>query len=165
MKSKILIPVSLCLGALVVSVPVFAHHSSFAFDNESTLIIKGRVTEWFWANPHCLLKLDVTTDSGEVVRWVTETQAPANMIDAGWRKSDLKPGDEVNPRRVDVSVPDSWEEKAGKELSAAVERFLRDASKAPPWESSGIIWAEMCARLNEALVCYRKGKNNVEDRS
>ncbi len=95
MKSKILIPVSLCLGALVVSVPVFAHHSSFAFDNESTLIIKGRVTEWFWANPHCLLKLDVTTDSGEVVRWVTETQAPANMIDAGWRKSDLKPGDEV----------------------------------------------------------------------
>ncbi|MEE8543703.1 MAG: DUF6152 family protein [Gammaproteobacteria bacterium] len=95
MKSKILIPVSLCLGALVVSVPVFAHHSSFAFDNESTLIIKGRVTEWYWANPHCLLKLDVTTDSGEVVRWVTETQAPANMIDAGWRKSDLKPGDEV----------------------------------------------------------------------
>ena len=95
MKSKILIPVSLCLGALVVSVPVFAHHSSFAFDNESTLIIKGRVTEWFWANPHCLLKLDVTTDGGEVVQWVTETQAPANMVDAGWRKNDLKPGDEV----------------------------------------------------------------------
>jgi hypothetical protein len=61
----------------------------------NTLTIKGRVTEWYWANPHCLLKLDVMTDSGEVVHWVTETQAPANMIDAGWRKNDLKPGDEV----------------------------------------------------------------------
>ena len=34
-------------------------------------------------------------DNGEVVHWVTETQAPANMIDAGCRKNDLKGGDEV----------------------------------------------------------------------
>ncbi len=95
MKCKSLISVSLSLGALIVAVPVAAHHSSFAFDNENILTIKGTVTEWYWANPHCLLKLDVMTDSGEIVRWVTETQAPANMIDAGWRKSDLKPGDEV----------------------------------------------------------------------
>ena len=95
MKSKIVISVSLCLGALIVAVPVFAHHSSFAFDNENALSIKGRVTEWYWANPHCLLKLDVMNDSGEIVSWVAETQAPANMIDAGWRRNDLKPGDEV----------------------------------------------------------------------
>ena len=95
MKCKSLISVSLCLGALIVAVPVPAHHSAVAFDTENTLTIKGRVTEWYWANPHCLLKLDVMTDSGEVVRWVAETQAPANMIDAGWRKSDLKPGDQV----------------------------------------------------------------------
>ncbi len=94
MKGKIIIPVSLCLGALIVAVPAFAHHGFAAFGME-TLNIKGRVTEWYWANPHCLLKLDVMTDSGEVVHWVTETQAPANMIDAGWRKNDLKPGDEV----------------------------------------------------------------------
>ena len=95
MKSNIVISMSLCLPALIVALPTFAHHSSFAFDTENPLIIKGRVTEWFWANPHCLLKLDVMADSGEVVHWVAETQAPANMIDAGWRKNDLKPGDEV----------------------------------------------------------------------
>ena len=95
MKSKIVISVSLCLGASIVAVPVFAHHSSFAFDNENALSIKCRVTEWYWANPHCLLKLDVMNDSGEIVSWVAETQAPANMIDAGWRRNDLKPGDEV----------------------------------------------------------------------
>jgi hypothetical protein len=93
-KRKIVIVVSLCLGALIVAIPAFAHHGFAAFGMQ-TLTIKGRVTEWYWANPHCLLKLDVMTDSGEIVHWVTETQAPANMIDAGWRKNDLKPGDEV----------------------------------------------------------------------
>ncbi len=95
MKRMIIIPVSLFLGALLVAVPTFAHHSTAAFEKDKTVTISGRITEWFWANPHCLLKLDVTTGGGEVVQWVTETQAPANMIDAGWRKNDLKPGDEV----------------------------------------------------------------------
>ncbi len=94
MKSKLVILVSLSFAALIVAVPAFAHHGFAAF-GMNTLTIKGRVTEWYWANPHCLLKLDVMADSGEVVHWVAETQAPANMVDAGWRKNDLKPGDEV----------------------------------------------------------------------
>lgn len=95
MKSKTVVSVPVCLIALIVATPASSHHSAFAFDTESTLVVQGTVTEWFWANPHCLLKFDVTTDSGEVVHWVTETQAPANMVDAGWRKNDLRPGDEV----------------------------------------------------------------------
>ena len=95
MKSNVVVSVPLCFVALTVAVPVFAHHSAFAFDTERTLVVAGTVTEWFWANPHCLLKFDVETDSGDVVHWVTETQAPANLIDAGWRKNDLGPGDEV----------------------------------------------------------------------
>ena len=95
MKSKTVILVSLSLGALIVAVSASAHHSVAAFANGKTLTLNGTVTEWYWANPHCLLKFDVQTDSGEVVQWVAETQAPANMIDAGWRKNDLKPGDEI----------------------------------------------------------------------
>ena len=57
--------------------------------------MKGTVAEWFWANPHCLLKYDVKDDNGQVVRWVAETQAPINMIGAGWRKDSFKPGDSV----------------------------------------------------------------------
>jgi len=30
-----------------------------------------------------------------VVHWVAESGAPANMIDAGWRKNSIKPGDQV----------------------------------------------------------------------
>lgn len=94
MKSKIVIPLSVSLGALIVALPVSAHHGFAAFGSQ-ILTIEGTVTEWYWANPHCLLKLNVMSDSGEVMQWVTETQAPANMIDAGWRKNDLQPGDEV----------------------------------------------------------------------
>lgn len=95
MKNSIVVSVPACLVALTLVNPVFAHHSAFAFDTENTMIIEGTVTEWFWANPHCLLMIDVMTNNGDIVHWVTETQAPANMIDAGWRKNDLKPGDEV----------------------------------------------------------------------
>ncbi len=95
MKRKIVIHLSLSLGALIVAVPMFAHHSGAAFETGKNLTIEGTVTEWFWANPHCLLKFDVKTDSSEVVQWVAETRAPANMIDAGWRKNSLKPGDQV----------------------------------------------------------------------
>ena len=94
-KRAIFVAVPVCVLALTGTVPVFAHHSAFAFDTERTVIVEGTVTEWFWANPHCLLKFAVSTDSGDLVHWVTETQAPANMIDAGWRKNDLKSGDEV----------------------------------------------------------------------
>ncbi len=95
MRNANFVAIPICLFALLGMVSAGAHHSAFAFDTERTLIVSGTVTEWFWANPHCLLKFDVTTDSGEIVQWVTETQAPANMIDAGWRKNDLRPGDEV----------------------------------------------------------------------
>ena len=95
MKPKCIARVVLSLATSLATLPVIAHHSAYAFDTERTLAVAGTVTEWFWANPHCLLKFDVVDDNGDVVHWVTETQAPANMIDAGWRKNDLKPGDVV----------------------------------------------------------------------
>ena len=95
MKRKIAIYLSLSLGAWILAVPLFVHHSTGNYVTGTTVTIKGTVTEWFWANPHCLLKLDVKVTSGEVVHWVAETGAPANMVDAGWRKNSLKPGDQV----------------------------------------------------------------------
>ena len=47
------------LLAGVVSTPVLAHHGNAAFDVGKTLEMKGTVTEWIWANPHCWLKFDV----------------------------------------------------------------------------------------------------------
>jgi hypothetical protein len=119
MKRNIPIRLSLSLGAwIVVAFPTFAHHSTANYVTGTPVTIQGTVTEWFWANPHCLLKLDVKTESGEVVRWIAETGAPANMVDAGWRKNSLKPGDQVT-----VTLRPS---KNGKPLGSAVRVVFPD---------------------------------------
>jgi hypothetical protein len=94
-KVKYLTVLALAIGMLIVCAPSFAHHGSAATFESKTTTTKGTVVEWVWSNPHCLLRFDEKTDSGEVRHWVVETQAPANMIDAGWSKNSFKPGEEV----------------------------------------------------------------------
>ena len=83
------------VGLLIVAGPLLAHHANAVFDVGKRVTVKGTVTEWFWANPHCLLRLDVKDDNGQVVHWVAETQAPPNMIPFGWSKQSFAAGDEV----------------------------------------------------------------------
>ena len=83
------------VGLLIVSGPLLAHHANAVFDVGKRVTVTGTVTEWFWANPHCLLRFDVKDDTGQVVHWVAETQAPPNMIPFGWAKQSFTAGDEV----------------------------------------------------------------------
>jgi hypothetical protein len=89
------------LGALLVtliSTSVFAHHGNAAFDLGKTLELKGKVTEWIWANPHCWLKFDVTDESGKTVNWVVEATNSADLMERGWSRSLFKFGDDVTVR-------------------------------------------------------------------
>jgi hypothetical protein len=92
---KRLMALSVAVGALVVSGPLFAHHGNSAFDGNHRLALKGTVTEWYWANPHCVLQFDVTDDKGQVVHWAAETSNPSDMANRSWGKMTLKPGDQV----------------------------------------------------------------------
>jgi hypothetical protein len=48
------------------------------------------------ANPHSVLKFDVTDDKGDVVHWIVESSAPsANQARIRLTKDSLKPGDKV----------------------------------------------------------------------
>jgi len=90
--------VSLSAVAVVLlstTMPLFAHHGTAVFDTSKTLTMKGRVAEWDWSNPHCLLQFDVKNESGGMVHWIAETQNPGNMVYVGWAKASFKPGDEV----------------------------------------------------------------------
>ena len=95
MKGKFSTALALAVGLLIISAPVLAHHGSAATFESKSVTAKGVVVDWLWSNPHCLLRVDEATDSGEVKHWIAETQAPANMIDAGWSKNSFKPGEEV----------------------------------------------------------------------
>jgi len=86
----------LAVGLLVASAPVMAHHGDGStFGGGAEITVKGTVTEWFWANPHCLLKFDVKGDDGQIQHWVGETQSPATIFASGWNKFMFKPGDQV----------------------------------------------------------------------
>jgi hypothetical protein len=86
---------AVALGLLGLSVPLFAHHGTSVFDTTKTLVLKGSVTEWDWANPHCLLQFDVKNEGSRVEHWIAESQNPAEMVSLGWGKTSFKPGDEV----------------------------------------------------------------------
>jgi hypothetical protein len=77
------------------STPVLAHHGNAAFDVGKTLELKGTVTEWIWANPHCWLKFDVKDESGKTVNWVVEATNSADLMERGWSRLLFKPGDAV----------------------------------------------------------------------
>jgi hypothetical protein len=86
---------ALVVSALIAAVPLLAHHGNAAFDSSKKLTLKGTVTEWVWANPHCWLKFDVKDDKGEVIHWLAEETNPPGLINSGWYKDSLKVGDEV----------------------------------------------------------------------
>ena len=95
MRAKYSVVLATTVGVLMVSTPLFAHHGNAAFDVGKKVTLKGTVTEWVWANPHCWLKFDVKDDKGSVVHWVAETNNLADMIERGWSMRSFKPGDEV----------------------------------------------------------------------
>ena len=82
------------LAVLAISSPVFAHHGNASYENKP-VTIKGTVTKWLWTNPHSFLMLDVTDESGKVVHWVCENQAPSTLVNFGYNAKTFKAGDEV----------------------------------------------------------------------
>jgi hypothetical protein len=85
-----IIGIALCLSATAA-----AHHGGASFDTSREITLKGTVTEWIWANPHCFLKFDAMDDTGTVRNWAVETQNPTDMTRRGWARTSFKAGDAV----------------------------------------------------------------------
>jgi len=105
--------------------PLRAHHGNASFDTSKRVTMKGTVTEWIWANPHCFLKIDARDDTGGVRNWALETQNPTAMTQRGWSRQAFKIGDQVTVvleavkngaaigRIVSVMLPDGSTLSAG----------------------------------------------------
>lgn len=120
MKGKFLIVFALGIS-VSISLPLSAHHGNAAYDTENRITVKGTVTQWFWANPHCVLQFDATDSSGQVVHWGAETENPTTMSHSGWTKTSFKPGDEVTVTMITV--------KNGKPIGRIVEVVLPNGQK------------------------------------
>jgi hypothetical protein len=75
-KSRLMIFIALAAGLLVLCGPVVAHHGSQGYDFTKRISVKGNVTRFVWANPHCQIYLDAKDDKGAVVNWGVELNNP-----------------------------------------------------------------------------------------
>jgi hypothetical protein len=112
---------ALAIGVPIFLLPVWAHHGNAAYDTEKKITVKGTVTQWIWANPHCILQFDATDESGQTVHWSTETENPTTMSHSGWSKTSFKTGDEVSVTAIVV--------KNGKTIGRIVEVVLPNGQK------------------------------------
>lgn len=133
MKPKLFTQVALAIGFLIASRPLFAHHGGAAYDAEKRIALKGTVVSWFWANPHCVLQLDVTDESGQVVRWGVESENPSALIKLGWTRQSMKPGDQISITVVPV--------KNGRPIGRIWEAVLANGQRltAPHAFAGGVV--------------------------
>lgn len=87
-----------------------AHHSTAAFDSSRVVRIEGTITQFRWINPHASIKLEGTADDGPDGLWTVEMTAPNVLINQGWKRSSVTPGDKVvmyvNPLQNAVTLND-----------------------------------------------------------
>ena len=94
MRTSPKIALLMLIGLLTLSVSLSAHHGNASYENRE-VTVKGTVTKWLWTNPHTFLLVDVTDDSGKVVHWVCENQAPSTLVNFGYNAKTFQPGDMV----------------------------------------------------------------------
>ena len=90
--------VVLAAAGLMAPASAVAHHGAATFDTGKEVTLKGVVTEWIWANPHCFLKFDAKDDTGAVRNWAVETQNPVTMMSRGFARRSFAAGDAVTVR-------------------------------------------------------------------
>ena len=123
MRKKLAVISFAVIGLLVLSAPLFAHHGYVAYDTDKKVTLKGTVTRWLWSNPHCLLQIDVTDDTGHVVHWIAETENPSTLTRIGWTEKSLKPGDQITVTALPV--------KSGNPVGRIIDVVLSSGQKLP----------------------------------
>ena len=72
-----------------------AHHSFAIFDHSQTYMLKGKVKSFQWTNPHGYIDLEVKDGPPGIERYTLELTSINMLQRAGWKSSDVHPGDEV----------------------------------------------------------------------
>ena len=85
------------LLAAAMTAQVSGHHGTAAsYDEAKSVTVAGKVTEFWWRNPHSALFIDAVNDKGEHVNWSIEMGSPGVLTRAGWNRRMLVAGDMVS---------------------------------------------------------------------
>ena len=92
--SKTLLAVAVAL--VLTTMRITAHHAFAAeYDEHRRVTVSGTVTAFKWINPHAWLYVNGTGEDGKVTRWSFEMGSPGGLTARGWKKTDLKSGDQI----------------------------------------------------------------------
>ena len=94
-RTRLPIAIPVIVTALLLAIPLLAHHGAAAFDVTKMVTVKGTVTDFQYVNPHVQVYFDTKNDKGEPESWQGELTAPNKLSRAGWTKHTLKPGDMI----------------------------------------------------------------------
>ena len=74
-----------------------AAHHSFApvYDGSRMITVTGVVTQFRFVNPHAMMLMDVTDESGKVVKWTVEFAGSLNLSEVGWTADSIKAKERV----------------------------------------------------------------------
>ena len=88
---------SLFTMALVTcAMPVLAHHSFAMFDSDHQILLKGKVTEFKWQNPHVYIHLQAPDTKGKMQEWTIECANPGILNRTGWKFNMIKKNDQIS---------------------------------------------------------------------
>jgi hypothetical protein len=93
--TKTMIEAAAAVALLAWACAATAHHSSAMFDDQNPIELTGTVMAWQFANPHCVILLEVAEESGETTVWTLEGMSPNVIFRQGWRPDSLQPGDRI----------------------------------------------------------------------
>src|SRR2546422_2561512 len=96
MSHKFLTVIASGIGLLLLTAPLFAHHSEAAqFDVSKPIKVTGVVKKVEWMNPHVWFYVDVKDEKGAVTTWGFSGLPPGMAIRKGFTKYTLKIGETV----------------------------------------------------------------------
>jgi hypothetical protein len=95
MKNRLLKLFGVLAVLLMVSVPMFAHHGTSAYDTTKLTTVKGTVTDFQFNNPHVMISVETKDDKGKVEMWIGEANSPNVLTRHGWDRDIIKKGDQI----------------------------------------------------------------------
>lgn len=97
MRMKFLVPALLGVAALfAAALPVAAHHAFGAeFDATRPVLLKGKIVEIEWVNPHTWIHVEITKPDGTKEVWMVEGGSPNSLLRRGVNKNSFAPGTDV----------------------------------------------------------------------
>ena len=93
MRTRLLLVMA--LAVVVATGGVLAHHGGNLYDTTKPVMLKAKITKFEWGTPHNQIFFDAANEKGETQAWVGSTEPAPVMLERGWTRRSLVPGDAV----------------------------------------------------------------------